>query len=52
MSTEFAWDRNSLSKAFTVSGAPYVIDKAMLRKSISKRKNGKAAGPSDLLREW
>ena len=34
--TQFAWDRNSLSQADTVSGIPYLIEKEMVKESISK----------------
>lgn len=43
---EFAWDRNNLSHADTVSSIPHLIDKDMVRKPISKMKNGNVAGPS------
>ena len=43
---EFAWDTYSLSQAFTVSSVPHFIDKDMVSESLSKMKNGKAAGPS------
>ena len=39
----FAWDKNSLSQADTVSGVTCLIDKDLVRKSVGKRKNGKAA---------
>ena len=42
---------NSLSKTDIVSGVPRLIDKDMVRKSISKMRNGKAAGPSGVLSE-
>ena len=42
---------NSLSKTDVVSGVPRLIDKDMVRKSISKMRNGKAAGPSGVLSE-
>ena len=42
------WDRNSLSQADTVSGVPHLIDKDMVRESISNMKNGKTAGPPDV----
>ena len=51
MSTEFGWERNSLSQVDTVSGMPYLIDKDMVRESISKMKNGKAAGTSGAVPE-
>ena len=49
--TQFAWDRNNLSKADTVSGIPCLIEKAMVHESISKLRNGKAAGPSGVVSE-
>ena len=49
--TEFASDRNSLSQAETVKNVPHFIDKDMIRESISKMKNEKAAGPSGLVSE-
>ena len=42
---------NSLSKTDIVSGVPRLIDKDMVRKSISKMRNGKAARPSGVLSE-
>ena len=39
LNTEFAWDRNSLSLADTISGIPRSIDKDMIRELISKIKN-------------
>ena len=46
-STQFAWDRNSLSQTDdTVSSVPCLIDKGMFRKSISTMNDGKAAGPT------
>ena len=47
--TEFAWDRNSLSQTDTVSSIPCLIDKGMVRESISKTKNEKNAGPSGVV---
>ena len=47
--TEFVWDRNSLSQADSVSDIPLVIDKYMVRESISNMKNEKAAGPSGIM---
>ena len=47
-STQFAWDRNSLSQTDdTVSSVPCLIDKGMFRKSISTMNDGKAAGLQD-----
>ena len=51
MNTEFAWDRNSLSQADTVSDIPCLSDKDMVRKSVSKIKKEKAAGPSGAVSE-
>ena len=49
--TEFALNRNSLSQADTIKNVRHFIDKDMIRESISKMKNGKAAGPSGLVSE-
>ena len=49
--TKFAWDRNTLSGADTASGVPCLIDKDMVRASISKMKNGNAAGLSRVVSE-
>ena len=46
MNTEFAWDRNSSSVTDKVSEAPSLIDRDLIRESISKMMNGKAAGSS------
>ena len=51
MSTGFAWDRNNLSQAASVSAVPHFIDKVMVRELISKMKHGKAAGPEGLVSE-
>ena len=51
MNTEFTWDRNSLSQADTITSIPYSIDKDMVRESISKKKNRKAAGLSGVVSE-
>ena len=51
MNKEFTLDRNSLSQADTNSDIPRLTDKDMIRKSISKIKNGKAARPSDVASE-
>ena len=51
MNTEFAWDRNSLSQADTVSDIPCLSDKDMVRKSVSKIKKEKAARPSGVVSE-
>ena len=48
MKTEFACDRNSLSQADTFSGVPHLN---VVRESISKIKNGKAAGPPSIVSE-
>ena len=48
MKTEFACDRDSLSQADTFSGAPHLN---VVRESISKIKNGKAAGPPSVVSE-
>ena len=51
MSTDFAWDRNSLSQADTISDVPCLIDKSTVSESKSKMKNDKASWPSSVLRE-
>ena len=51
LNTEFTWDRNSLSQADTITSIPYSIDKDMVRESISKKKNGKAAELSGVVSE-
>ena len=48
MKTEFACDRDSLSQADTFSGVPHLN---VVRESISKIKNGKAAGPPSVVSE-
>ena len=44
LNTQLPQDRNSLSQPDTVSGVPRLIDKDMVRESISKMKKGKAPG--------
>ena len=51
MSTEFAWDQSSLSQADKVSNLPRLTDKDVIRETISKMMNGRAAGSSDIVRE-
>ena len=51
MNTEFTWDRNSLSQADTITSIPCSIDKDMVRESISKIENGKAAELSGVVSE-
>ena len=51
LNTEFAWDRNSLFQADTITIIPYSIGKDMVRESISKKKNRKAAGLSGVVSE-
>ena len=51
LNTEFAWDRNSLFQADTITIISYSIDKDMVRESISKKKNRKAAGLSGVVSE-
>ena len=51
LNTEVAWDRNSLSQADTITSIPCSIDKDMIRESISKIKNGKAAELSGVVSE-
>ena len=51
LNTEFAWDRNSLFQADTITIIPYSIDKDMVRESISKKKNRNAAGLSGVVSE-
>ena len=46
LNTEFAWDRNSLSQADTVSDIPCLSDKDMVRESVSTTKKKKATGSS------
>ena len=46
---EFVWDRNSLFQADTVSSVPCLIEKNIVRESVIKMKNGKAAGPSGVV---
>lgn len=44
LNTKFALDRNSLSQSDTVSSVAHLIDKGMVRKSISiMKRNGMAA---------
>ena len=49
LNKEFAWNRYSLSQADAVSRVCHLIDKDMLRESISKMKNEKPTGPSGSL---
>ena len=51
LNTQFAWDRNSLSEADAISSIPCSIDKDMIRESISKINNGKAAELSRVVSE-
>ena len=51
LNTDLAWDRNSLSQADTVINVHHLIEKDMVRESISKMKNGKAAGPLGVVSE-
>ena len=52
LNTYFVWDRNSWSRlADTASSIPHLIDMDMVRVSISKMKNRKAAGPSTVVSE-
>ena len=51
LNTEFAWDMNSLFQGYTVTGVSRLINKVMVRESMSKMKNGIAAGPSGILSE-
>ena len=44
LNTEFAWNNNSLFQVYKVSSILWLIDKSIIRESISKIKNGKAAG--------
>ena len=50
---QFSRDKNSLFRTDTVSGVPWsrLIDKDMVRESISKINNGKAAGPPGVMSE-
>ena len=49
MNTESAQDRNTLSQTNIVSCLPRLIGKDIVRKPISKIKNGKAAGSSGVV---
>ena len=49
LSTEFAWDWSGLSQADKNSNAPRLTDKDVIRKTISKMMNGRAAGSSDVV---
>ena len=51
LDTEFAWDSNNLSQADTIISIPCWFDKDMIRESISKITNGKAAELSGLVSE-
>ena len=51
LNTEFAWDRNSLSQADTITSIPCSIDKDMVGKSITKIKNGKGTELSGVVSE-
>ena len=51
LNTEVAWDRNSLFQADIITSIPCSIDKDMIRESISKIKNGKAAERSGVVSE-
>ena len=51
LNTEVAWDRNSLFQADIITSIPCSIDKDMIRESISKIKNGKAAELSGVVSE-
>ena len=51
MNREVAWDRNSLSQTDTFTWIPLLKNKDMVRESISKMKNGKAAGPTGVVSE-
>ena len=46
LNTDFAWDQNILFQVDTVSSVLHLIDKDMIRKSISQMKNRKVAGLS------
>ena len=51
LNTEFAWDRNSLSQADTITRIPFSIYKRLVRELISKINNGKAAVLSGVVSE-
>ena len=51
LNTECAWDSNSLSQTGTVNGVPRLIEKGMVRESISQIKNGKTVEPSGVVSE-
>ena len=48
---EFTWYKNNLSQADTVSGVPCLIEKDMLKESVSNMENGKIAGLSRVVSE-
>ena len=48
---EFDWDPDSLSEAFPVEGPAPQISLEQVIKSIGEMKNGKAAGPSQIIAE-
>ena len=51
LNTDFPWDRNSLSQADAITSLPCSIYKYMVKESISKVKNGKAAELSGVVSE-
>ena len=51
LNTDFVLDRNSLSHTDTVGGVTSLKNKEMVRESILKAKNGKAAARSGLVSE-
>ena len=49
MNRSFSWNSNSLSQANKVSDRPCLKNKDIVRESVSKLKNRKAAGPSGVV---
>ena len=51
LNTEFAWGRNTLSEADTISGVPHLTHKNMIRESITKMKKGNVSRTTDVALE-
>ena len=51
LNTKFAWNKNNLPKAETMCGPHHLIDKGMVRDSVSKMNNGMVAAPPGLVLE-
>ena len=51
LNTKFAWNKNNLHKAETMCGPHHLIDKGMVRDSVSKMNNGMVAVPPGLVLE-